>query len=152
MRDNKWIWLDMDGTFVDLYGIEDWLDDLVNLRTRPYAKAKPIYNMIDLILLLVELKQRGWKIGVVSWLSKNPNEEYGKRVITTKKDWLFSWGIDSVLDKVLIVPYGQCKADTCRKFGYGILADDEEQNRNAWDLGNTIDANKNLLEELAKLL
>ena len=58
-----------------------------------------------------------------------------------------------VLDKVLIVPYGQCKADTCRQFcGYGVLADDEEQNRNAWNLGDTIDANKNLLEELAKLL
>ena len=30
--------------------------------------------------------------------------------------------------------------------------EDEEQNRNSWDLGDTIDANKNLLEELAKLL
>ena len=108
--------------------------------------------MIDFLLLLVELKQRGWKIGIISWLSKNPDVEYGKRVTNTKKEWLVSWCMDIVLDKVLIVPYGQCKADICRQFGYGILADDEEQNRNAWDLGDTIDANKNLLEELAKLL
>ena len=60
--------------------------------------------------------------------------------------------MDIVLVKVLIVPYGQCKADTCRQFDSGVLADDEEQNRNAWDLGETIDANKNLLKELAKLL
>ena len=151
MKD-KWLWLDMDGTFADLYGVNGWLDDLVNLRTRPYAEAKPIYNMVDFLLLLVELKQRGWKIGIISWLSKNPDAEYGERVTKTKNEWLYKWGMDIVLDKVLIVPHGQCKADICRQFGYGILADDEEQNRNAWDLGDTIDANKNLLEELAKLL
>ena len=108
--------------------------------------------MVDFLLLLVELKQRGWKIGIISWLSKDPDAEYGERVTKAKKEWLLSWCMDIVLDKVLIVPYGQCKADICRQFGYGILADDEEQNRNAWDLGDTIDANKNLLEELAKLL
>ena len=151
MKD-KWLWLDMHGAFGDLYGVNNWLDDLVNLRTRPYAEAKPIYNMIDFLLLLVELKQRGWKIGIISWLSKNPDAEYGKRVTNTKKEWSVSWCMDIVLDKVLIVPAGQCKADACRQFGYGILADDEEQNTNAWDLGDTIDANKNLLEELAKLL
>ena len=151
MKD-KWLWLDMDGTFADLYGVNGWLDDLVNLRTRPYAEAKPIYNMVDFLLLLVELKQRGWKIGIISWLSKDPDAEYGERVTKAKNEWLYKWCMDIVLDKVLIVPYGQCKADTCRQFGYGVLADDEEQNRNAWDLGETIDANKNLLEELAKLL
>ena len=151
MKD-KWLWLDMDGTFADLYGVNGWLDDLVNLRTRPYAEAKPIYNMVDFLLLLVELKQRGWKIGIISWLSKDSDAEYNERVTKAKKEWLLSWCMDIVLDKVLIVPYGQCKADICRQFGYGILADDEEQNRNAWDLGDTIDANKNLLEELAKLL
>ena len=33
---------DMDGTFVDLYGVENWLDDLTNSRTRPYEIAKPL--------------------------------------------------------------------------------------------------------------
>lgn len=151
MKD-KWIWLDMDGTFVDLYGVNGWLVDLIALNTRPYREATPIYDMADLVFLLMELKQRGWKIGIISWLSKNPNAEYGERVAKAKTEWLLSWCMDIVLDKVLIVPYGQCKADVCRQFGYGILADDEEQNRNAWDLGDTIDANKNLIEELAKLL
>ena len=151
MKD-KWIWLDMDGTFVDLYGVDGWLLDLVSFNTRPYREAMPIYNMADLILLLMELKKKDWKIGIISWLSKNPDVEYGKKVTKTKTEWLLSWCMDCVLDKILIVPYGQCKADICRQFGYGILADDEEQNRNAWDLGDTIDANKNLLEELAKLL
>ena len=146
------ICFDMDGTIANLYGVNGWLDDITNKSARPYAQAEPIYNMVDFLLLLVELKQRGWKIGIISWLSKNPDAEYGERVTKAKKEWLLSWCMDIVLDKVLIVPYGQCKADTCRQFGYGVLADDEEQNRNAWDLGDTIDANKNLLEELAKLL
>ena len=83
MKD-KWLWLDMDGTFADLYGVNNWLDDLVNLRTRPYAEAKPIYNMVDFLLLLFELKQRGWKIGIISWLAKDPDAEYGKRATKTK--------------------------------------------------------------------
>ena len=57
---NKWLWLDMDGTFADLYGVNGWLDDLVNLRTRPYAEAKPIYHMVDFVLLLVALSLCRW--------------------------------------------------------------------------------------------
>ncbi len=149
---DKWIWLDMDGTFVDLYGVKNWLTDLQSLNTRPYEIARPLVNTWSLLGVLLWAKENGYNIGVISWLSRNPNVDYGERVTKTKNEWLYKWCMDIVLDKVLIVPYGQCKADTCRQFGYGILADDEEQNRNAWDLGETIDANKNLLEELAKLL
>ena len=35
-----------------------------------------------------------------------------------------------------------------RKFGEGILVDDEEQNRKAWDLGLTVDANKDIISLL----
>ena len=149
---DRWIWLDMDGTIADLYSVDGWLEDLIAHNTRPYAKAKDLYNVLDLLEVLVELKLKGYKLGVISWGSKENNAEYDKAVEKVKREWLANRLLDNILDKIIVTPYGVCKADTCRKFGFGILADDEEQNRNAWDLGDTIDANKNLLEELAKLL
>ena len=38
---------DMDGTIADLYGEENWLDDLINERTTPYANAKPLDILFD---------------------------------------------------------------------------------------------------------
>ena len=152
MKNEKWIWLDMDGTFVDLYGVNNWLDYLLAHDNTPYEKAKPLVNILDLLITLAELKLRGWNIGVISWCSKDRNTDYEKEVIKAKKEWLYDWGFDSVLDKVLITSYGVRKADTCRKFGYGILVDDEEPNRNEWDLGKTINANENIISALAKLL
>ena len=38
----KKIWLDMDGTFVDLYGVENWLPMLRAEETTPYEIAKPL--------------------------------------------------------------------------------------------------------------
>ena len=39
------IWFDMDGTIADLYGVDGWLDNLINEDTRPYDIAKPLVNM-----------------------------------------------------------------------------------------------------------
>ena len=151
MRNEKWIWLDMDGTFVNLYGVDGWLNDLIDYNTRPYAIAKPIYPMLDLLEVLVDLKLDGYKIGIVSWLSKDGNTEYGKAVAQVKKDWLNEYCMDLILDKILITPYGVRKADTCRAYG-GILVDDEKKNREEWDLGNTIDATENIIKKLRELL
>lgn len=149
----KWIWLDMDGTFANLYGVEGWLDDLIAENVRPYAQAEPMYPMLDLLETLLLLKaDKGYKIGVISWLSRQGTENYNRAVTMTKKDWLINFGMDLVLDKILITPYGVRKADTCRPYGMGTLVDDEQRNRDEWDLGNTIDANENIIKKLRELL
>lgn len=151
MKDN-WIWFDMDGTIADLYGVDGWLDDLIAHNTRPYAQAKDLYNVLDLLEILLELKECGYKLGVISWCSKDNNLNYNREVIKTKKEWLAERLLDTLLDEILITSYGVCKADTCKNYGNGILVDDEEQNRNAWYLGETINANLNIINELKKLL
>lgn len=148
----KWIWLDMDGSIADLYGVNGWLDDLIAHRTRPYEEAKLMYNITDLVTILMDLKMNGYNIGVISWLSKDNDIEYGTRVAKAKKEWLEKYLLDYLIDKIIITPYGVRKADTCRKFGYGILVDDEKQNRDAWDLGITIDATQNIIKELWELV
>lgn len=152
MRNEKWVWLDMDGTFVDFYGVDGWLDYLMVNDTTPYRVAKPLYNVVDLLNTLVALKENGYKIGVISWSSKARDIEFDKQVELAKKEWLISNCFDLVLDKIIVTQYGVCKADTCRRYGYGVLVDDEEPNRNAWDLGSTINANKNIIKELQKML
>jgi hypothetical protein len=148
--DNKWIWLDMDGTIADFYSVNGWLDDLIAKSTRPYEKADSIYD-IDIILVLAELKAKGYNIGVISWGSKNSTDEFLNRVTRAKKEWLYSHLFDLVLDKIIVTHYGVSKSETCKKYGYGILVDDEQQNRDSWELGDTINANEDILEILKNL-
>lgn len=148
---SKYVWLDMDGTIADLYAVDGWLDDLRTYNTRPYKQAKAIYDTVELLETLADLKAKGYKLGVISWGSKSSNLIYDRQVTAVKKKWLEKHGLDLLLDKVIVTPYGVCKADTCRQFGQGILVDDELPNRQAWDLGITIDAKCNILTELRKL-
>lgn len=152
MMKDKWIWFDMDGTIADLYGVDGWLEDLIAHNTRPYAQAKDIYNVFDLLEIMIALKEKGYKLGVISWGSKENNKEYDKAVEIVKKAWLYDRLMDALLDEIIVTPYGVRKADTCRKFGYGILVDDEKQNRDAWDLGVTIDATQNIIKALWELV
>ena len=41
----KAINFDMDGTLADFYGVDNWLEYLVNKDAYPYAAAKPLMNM-----------------------------------------------------------------------------------------------------------
>ena len=105
----KIINLDCDGTFINLYGVNGWLDDLINEDVRPYREAKPLVNLV--------------------WFARTIHEEYNARVKQTKLEW-FETHIPSVkFDNVYIVDYGTPKTSLAK----GILFDDEEHNRNEWN-------------------
>lgn len=147
----KIIVFDMDGTIVDLYGVSGWLDDLKNLNIRPYKIAKPLVNMNELNSILNLLKNIGFKIIITSWLSKITNVDYDNRVSKEKVDWLNKY--DFPYDEINIVPYGTPKQQVTRKYkSYQILVDDNKEVRQAWNLGETIDANKDIIKELKKYL
>ena len=42
LDETKWIWFDCDGTWIDLYGVNGWLEMLINKDVTPYAIAKPL--------------------------------------------------------------------------------------------------------------
>ena len=49
--------------------------------------------------------------------------------------------------------YGTTKADCTRKYGgFQVLVDDNEKVRKGWHLGNTINANQNILIDLLSYL
>lgn len=150
-KENRWVWFDMDGTLANFYGVDGWLDDLNNKRVRPYVKAKVIYPLVEFLEVLADLKSKGYKLGVVSWLSRSCDKIYAQQIDLAKRNWLRKYLIMDLLDEVIIVPYGTDKSAICERYGTGILVDDEEPNRVNWKNGDTIDANKNIIEILRKL-
>ena len=142
---------DMDGTIADLYGVENWLEDLRNSNPRPYKMACPMYEMPILNGILETLKALGWKICVTTWLSKNSTKEYDKLVREAKIEWLDKYNFP--YDEIHLVKYGTTKANCTRRHGgFQILIDDNEQVRRGWSLGDTIDANHNIIENLLDLI
>ena len=68
------ICFDMDGTIADLYGVENWLEYLLEENVKPYKIAKPLVNMSALARRLNKLQRKGYEIGVISWTSKGGSE------------------------------------------------------------------------------
>jgi len=142
---NKVINLDMDGTLNKFYDVDGWLDDLVNYNPRPYIEAKPACNFSALARVLNRLIRNGYRVRIISWLSKNSTDEFDKIVTETKKQWLKKHLPSVEFDEIIIVKYGTPK----ETLSTGILFDDEEKNRLNWGDG-AYDVN-NILKDLANL-
>lgn len=134
----KTIYFDMDGTIADLYGVADWLDYLIAEDVLPYKVAKPLLRLSTLARKLNQLQNQGYRIGVISWLSKNASEAYNEAVKTTKLDWLAHHLPSVHWDEIHIENYGTPKHLFSK--GADILFDDEERNRNNW-IGEAYDVN-----------
>ena len=125
------IYFDMDGTIADLYGVEGWLDYLINGNPFPYENAKPMVNMSRLARRLNTLQREGCEICVISWLAKCSTAEYDELVTKAKLAWLEKHLASVHFDEVHIVAYGTPK----HTIGQGILFDDEIGNREGWGEG-----------------
>ena len=133
------IYFDMDGTIADLYGVENWLDYLINSDATPYKVAKPLINLNSLARVLNNKQKKGVKIGVISWLSKNGSDEYNELVTRAKIEWLKKHLKSVNFDEVHIVKYGTPKVQFKKNFA-DVLFDDECGNRNEWG-ENAFDVN-----------
>ena len=149
--DNKTLVFDMDGTIANFYGVDGWLDYLINENTTPYEIAEPLYDMNALRNVLMTLKNIGWRIVVTTWLAKGGTKEYNDRTRKAKLDWLAKYNFP--YDEIHLVKYGTTKANCTRKIGgYQVLVDDNEKVRKGWTLGHTINANENIMPKLEKLV
>ena len=138
------IWLDMDGTIADLYGVENWLPMLIAHDPTPYAIAKPIPRMASLARMLNNRQRKGYRIAIITALAKDSSPEYDEAVITAKREWLARHLPSVAWDEVKFVPYTYAKNDANR--GEDILFDDEDRHLTAWT-GIAINA-ANIIEGL----
>lgn len=131
MKINYTIYFDMDGTIADLYGVENWLDYLLNKDAFPYANAKPLIKLSLLARILNKLQREGYRIGIISWLAKDSTEEYDEAVTKAKTEWLNKHLASVNFDEINIVKYGTPKQMFARTEN-DILFDDEKKNRINW--------------------
>ena len=136
---------DMDGTIVNLYGENNWLDDIINERINPYVNAKPLINMNSLARVLNRLIKNGYEVNIISWTAKNGTNEYNQRIAQAKREWIAKHLNSVKFNNVYVIPYGTPKEN----YGFDILFDDEENNRNNWN-GTAYDE-KNIIEILKRL-
>lgn len=139
---------DMDGTIADLYDVENWLEMLIAEDTTPYATAEPLLRLNTLARKLNALQREGYKLAVISWLSKSGSDLYDVAVTAAKIKWLAKHLPSVKWDRVTIVPYGTPKQNFCET-PLDILFDDEERNRINWtgrayDVENIMEVLKNL--------
>ena len=144
------IYFDMDGTIANLYGVENWLPKLRAEDATPYTDAEPMVNIADFQLYLSILQNRGYKIGVISWLAKDSSKPYKIAVTKAKKEWLKKTFPDIVFNETHFVQYGTRK-DYVAKDKNGILFDDDDRVRKNWK-GEAINPNLyDIVETLKKL-
>lgn len=146
----KTLVFDMDGTIADLYGFDGWLDNLRASNPTPYRECEPLVDISELNNICDMFREIGYKIIITTWLSKDSTKEYKVETRKAKLEWLENVGFK--YDEIHCVQYGTTKADCTRKYGnHQILIDDNEKVRNGWTLGETINANENILEKLVDL-
>lgn len=143
---NVTINFDMDGTIADLYGVENWLDYLIHSDAYPYTNAKPLVRLSALARRLNTLQKNGYRLAIISWLSKSGTPEYNEEVTEAKTEWLKTHLPSVRWDEIHIVPYGTPKEKYCYTTE-DILFDDEAHNRTAWngvayDVGNILETLK----------
>ena len=141
------IWLDMDGTIADLYGVENWLEQLINENPTPYAEARPLVRMATLARLLNNRQKKGYKICIISALAKDSTKEYDEKVKLAKINWLKKHLPSVKFDIIKFVPYTFIKNNVNN--GNDILFDDEERHLQKWT-GLAINAN-NIIDGLKAL-
>jgi phosphoglycolate phosphatase-like HAD superfamily hydrolase len=150
----KAIYWDMDGTIANLYGVDGWLEAIESSQVYPYLVAEPMCDMMELKTILRQLKENGYRMGVITWLSKTGTEEYNRRTRAAKRMWLEVHGLWELMDEVHMVRYGTPKHSTTRLY-QGILVDDNKKVREEWEHhgGTTIDpTTTNVIEALNRLM
>lgn len=149
------IYFDMDGTIADLYGFNNWLDKLLQEDTTPYQQANPLYDLEKLNSLLNTLKTFGYKIGIITWGSKNASENYNKEVRKVKRQWIKEK--IPTINEFHFQKYGTPKHKASYqniRINQDILIDDNAEVRELWEQkgGLAIEPTDDLFNILAQLI
>jgi len=142
------IWLDMDGTIIDLYADPNWLKRIEDEDVSLYEEAKPLINIKDFKKCCKKLQDKGYKIGIISYLPWEASKKYKKAVKKAKENYLKNYFSDITFDEVHIEDYTVPKHSLASKGD--CIFDDDIKNRKDWDKGRAF-TEKNIIEKLKKL-
>lgn len=144
------IYFDMDGTIANLYNVPNWEAKLRNEDVTPYVEAAPLYDTDALNEVLSQLSAMGIRLGVVSHNAIGASKEYAQAVRKAKLEWCEKY-CPLLTQEFHVVKYGTPKHYP-QRFKWGtILVDDNADVRAKYN-GATIDATKNILDILKKVV
>lgn len=142
---------DMDGTIVNFYAVENWLDALRSFSTRPYTEAAPMMNFSTLARQLNAAQRKGAKLVIISWASKSCDPVFFADICMAKRNWLATHLPSVHWDEIHVVPYGTNKAEVCGVKGENFfLFDDEERNQEDWEELNGMAFNPSDITEILR--
>lgn len=124
---------DMDGTFVDLYGVPEWWEKLDKHDPTPYIEAKPLVRLSTLARYINKFQKAGIEVNIISWLAKNSTPKYESEVIEAKREWLRKHLPSVHFDRIYIVPYGTPKSYYAPRDRNNLLIDDDIKNLAQWE-------------------
>lgn len=131
MKNVRQVVIDMDGTFVDLYGVENWEEQLHNSDVTPYEIAEPLVDMDKMRELLEEIHDLGGTVTIVSWSAMNGSKEYNKEVKKAKIEWCKNYNLP--IDSFHVVKYGTKKWYPLKDRKDAVLFDDNENVRKQFE-------------------
>lgn len=146
------IYFDLDGTLYDLYAQSEWLARITTLAD-PTAYAAEDATMVDMVALqevLLDLMDKGYGVGVVSWLANNATADYNAAVREVKREWIKKFL--PMATEIHIVKYGTPKHNIVNNKAAAILVDDNDEVREAWKHGTTINANGDIIARLREMV
>lgn len=121
----KTLYLDMDGTIADLYGIENWLPRLRNEDETIFLECKPMISETE---LLKRFPVEKYEIKILSMTPLGASDAYCKNVAEQKDAWLNKYFPS--ITKRIYRRYGHNK--NLRNSENAVLVDDSEPIRKSW--------------------
>ena len=119
------VYLDMDGTIADLYGMKNWLEKLENEVEGLFLGCEPLVSEEELEYIF---PSETYELRICSMTPKDATEEYCQVVIEEKNIWLDKH-FPSITHRVYM-KYGNNK--NLRNSRNHILVDDNETIRNTY--------------------
>ena len=119
------VYLDMDGTIADLYGIENWLPRLRAEDEEIFLECKPL---ITEQTLLERFPADKYDIRILTMTPKDCSDAYHENVKAQKMAWLEKFFPS--LTKQIYMRYGNNK--NLKNSMHAILIDDSEPIRSTW--------------------
>lgn len=126
----KTLFFDMDGTLAALFFVKGFSEMLKNEDTTPYEIARPLYNTEEMKEVITALKNKGWRIGIISYTGNECSQEFVEKTIEVKKAWLEKYF--PYADEIHIVKPEISKTEFANSAD-DILIDDSTKNRTEWE-------------------
>lgn len=127
------VYFDMDNTLNKLKCVKNVWKRLDNKDVTPYIECEPCMHNIEMLKCY---KKHGYKVVILSCLSRVTDEQFDEEVCKAKDEWLKKYVGMEYIDECRYIPYTKDKSLFVDE--EGTLIDDDVVICGKWSMGNSI--------------